>query len=107
MCVGEANRPLEEATFLDPGGTCHLPVAIERKPAGEYRIMIALAARVNDRETCADRASLMERCVTHLNTSYVGYRVQRAGDTFKPDTEVAGARFSHENPPLCIWTASK
>ena len=39
MRIGDEYRTLEKARFLDPGRAGHLAVAVQRKPAGEHRVL--------------------------------------------------------------------
>ena len=47
--VRDHHGPLEEARLLDPGGAGHLPVAVERVPGREDRVVALLASREDRR----------------------------------------------------------
>src|SRR2546427_6968053 len=89
----------QEARFLEPGGTGHFAVAVEREPAREDRIARALAARQDGGDAGTNRslpdhqlaASRDERRVSDLDAGDVGDGVERARRTVERNPQVAGA----------------
>jgi hypothetical protein len=98
--IGDQDRPGEEARFLHPGRPCHLPVAVERKPGGKYRVLRILAARQHCGDAGADRSlpdhqraiagdegGVSHHHVTHVRDGIIGTRC-----SVERDTEIACAR---------------
>ena len=98
MCVGDRDRPLEKARLLDPGGAGHLPVAVQREPAGKDRVCQVLGSWQEDRDAGSDRtltdselALTPNQCgVADMDTGHVSDRVEGAGCAVEWHAEIPG-----------------
>src|SRR5215813_8175005 len=99
--VRDEHRSLEESGFVNPGGSCHLPVAVEGEPAGEYVIHGILSAR---KDRCYTRsngthANLQfafsgdQRSVPNLDAFHIGEGVQRSWSAVEWYAQIAGPWF--------------
>ena len=61
MRVRDHDRTFDKAGFLDPGRASHFAISIERKPATEYRLVIAdLTARQNGGHAGPNRGAVRQ-----------------------------------------------
>ncbi len=89
------DRPLEQSRFLQPGGTSHLTVAVEREPGAEHRIGARLAAWMHHRNPRAHRTlahhqsplSVDERRVAYLHPRNVRDGIQWTRHTADQGTD--------------------
>ncbi len=79
--IGDHDRSVQQAGFLDPGGAGHFAVAILREPAGEDGVgRITLASRQHRGDArshhrfLAARRSGDDRAVAHLDTRHTARR---------------------------------
>ena len=96
--VGQHDRPLELARFVDPGRAGHLAVAVEGEPAGEDRAVGAgLAARQDRGDPGAHLVAvgqvLDQGDLANGDASDVGDRIERAWLAFERHAEITRARF--------------
>ena len=97
--VGDGDRSLQEAGFLDPRGPRHLAVPIQRKPPGEYRVGGIVSPGKNDRDSCADGPLTdpqlplaPDECgVSYTNAGHVGDGVIGARIAHEWDAEIPGS----------------
>jgi hypothetical protein len=99
--VCDHDGAVEKAGILEPSGSGHLAVAVEREPAAKDGIVPILPARKNGGDTSADgafadyefAASRNECGVPDFHATDVGDGVIGARRAFERNTEVAGAGF--------------
>ena len=100
--VGNADRPLEKSALLQPGGSGHLAVAVEREPGTEYGIVAPFPAGVHYGHAGTYRSdphlewswrALDDRGVADFNTAHIGDGIQGAGGSADQggDAQVARA----------------
>ena len=98
--VGDHDRAFEKAGLLDPCGSGHFAIAIERKPRRENGIAPIFAARQDSGNARADGAGSHHelavardnRAVADRDTGDVGDGVTRACSAFERDAGRAGTR---------------
>ena len=95
--VGEHDWTFELTGLLQPGGTGHLTIAVQREPGAEYRLHQGVPSEGENggdagAHLAAIRQILHQRVVSNHHPRDVGDRVPRPRASVEGNAQIPGAR---------------